>query len=459
MNREDLLEELTSDILAYVMHGAFPEQKFASAIKPDELDERFVEYELLLDLHFILLPEVVGFVEKLPRRVRNLKTETESVSRTSRGTVDGKINWAATIKQRYSRNPGDRSTFVCENRTEDYDTAENIVFKRVISIIHQTLREAEEYLKQDYEWVGDRWNEPLIDNLQRIIEQNVHVRRIRRPKAYEPTDRMLNTATESRHRIYREAAQLLKLRRELYDGDRDQLERLLSETAITPDDDETLLELFVLFRFIATLEEFHTTSAEFETIKTDRQEIARLQAEDDSEIVVYHDNSARDRDVSFNALPDRGKGHLSRTEKVHTTGFDVANDYFKEREFQSHTGRPDLIVIEIRHADGDSDYLITEVKNSRNRSTIRQGIKETLEYLAFLRQDEEFVYGDEDVNEEYFGNGWNGLLVVQDLHEETASLDEQDGEIKILQAGELEDDLSELLSVFFEDDRTGTSGQ
>ncbi|WP_433632556.1 hypothetical protein [Halomicrococcus sp. NG-SE-24] len=375
---------------------------------------------------------MIEFVEDLPQRVRNLQTDTESVTRTTRGTVDGKINWSATIKQRYTQNPGDRSVFVCDNRTEDYDTSENLVFKRLVAIIHETLREAEDYLKQDYAWVNDRWDTTLINHLRRIVEQNVHVRRIRDPKAYEPTDRMRNTATESRQPIYRDAATLLQERRRLFNGDPDQLKTLLTETAITPDDDETLLELFVLFRFIATLEDLQETNAQFETIKTDRQEIAQLTNDDGTEIAVYHDNSAHDRGLSFRSTPDGDQTELSRTEKVHATGFDIANNYFHDREFQTHTGRPDIIVLEITHPDGDQDYLITEVKNSTNTGTIRQGIKETLEYLAFLRQDNEFVYGDNAVTEDYFGDGWNGLLVIQDLVEEIAALDEQhDNEIKI----------------------------
>ncbi|WP_423746717.1 hypothetical protein [Haladaptatus sp. SPP-AMP-3] len=430
------------------MHGAFPERAFANAIKPDALDERFTEYELLLDLHFILSPDVIDFVEQLPQRVRNLQTDTESITRTRRGTIDGKINWSATIKQRYTQNPGDRSVFVCDNRTEEYDTDENLVFKRLAAIIYETLREADEYLQKEYAWVNDRWDGTLVNHLRRIVEQNVHVRRIRKPKAYEPTDRMVDTAAESRQPIYRDAAALLEQRRRLFEGDREQLERLLTETAITPDDDETLLELFVLFRFIATLEELHETSAQFETIKTGRQEVAQLTNESGTEIAVYHDNSARDRDLSFRTRPDGDQDVPSRTEKVHMTGFDIANDYFQDREFQNHTGRPDIIVLEITHPDGEHDYLITEVKNSANTKTIRQGIKETLEYLAFLQQDDEFMYGDA-VTEGYFGDGWNGLLVIQDLVEETASLEEQDNEIKILQASEVATALEKVLKQFF----------
>jgi hypothetical protein len=84
--------------------------------------------------------------------------------------------------------------------------------------------------------------------------------------------------------------------------------------------------------------------------------------------------------------------------------------------YQDHTGRPDVIAIEIISED-----LIVDVKNSANEDTIRRGIKETLEYLAFLRLNEEYVFGRDD--EEYFGVGWNGLLVVQDLQRETASLE------------------------------------
>ena len=78
------------------------------------------------------------------------------------------------------------------------------------------------------------------------------------------------------------------------------------------------------------------------------------------------------------------------------------------------------------------------------RDTIRREIKETLEYLAFLRVNEEFVFGRED--QDVFGSGWNGLLVVQDLDDETASWDEQsDQEITILQASELEEKLEDVV--------------
>jgi len=202
--------------------------------------------------------------------------------------------------------------------------------------------------------------------------------------------------------------------------------------------------LFVLFRFVATLEDITEQHATFSTIRSGRQEVARIDGE--TEIVLYHDSSAPDRDLSFLAYPDEESDDLSRTEKVQTTARSIANEYFTTREFTNHTGRPDLIVLEINPAESnDREYFITEVKNSTRTDTIRQGIKETLEYLAFLRVDDEFVF-DDDSEDGYFGNGSNGLLVIQDLQDETVDLVGQSGsEIKILQASELEDKLQHLL--------------
>ncbi|WP_256392029.1 hypothetical protein [Natronoarchaeum rubrum] len=444
MNRDALLERLTEDILAYAMHGSFPESELARSIKPEQLDERFEEYELLLDLHFILQDDVVAFVRDLSEQLRSIRTETRTTSRTRRGTVDGRINWGDTIKKRYTEHPRDNSIFVCDNRSENYDIPENLVLKRLISVIHTTIREAEEYLRADYDWVSETWkgNEDLIDELQRIVERNVHVRRIRDPGSYEPTERMLTTAANSRHAVYRDAASLLRSRQRLFRGEPEEIRRLLEQTAIAPDDTDSLFELFVLFRFVATLEDMRESQPQFKTIATDRQEVARFDG--DKEIVLYHDNSARDRNLSFVAVPEEDQDEPSRTEKVQLAAQKIAGDYF-DKDYENHTGRPDVIVLEIISEDDDEhEYLIVEVKNSTNESTIRQGIKETLEYLAFLRVNEEFVFGGNEGD--YFGSGWNGLLVVQDLDDQTASVDDQsDNEIAVLQASELEDELETIL--------------
>ena len=448
MNRDELIQGLTEDILTYVMNGGFPQRELADSLKYEALDDRFEDYEILLDLHFILKPEVVDFVEELSQRLRNIRTETKTVAKTQRGGIDGHINWGSTVKTRYATNPQDRSLFVTENRSEDYDIPENLVLKKLLSVIYTTLRDADEYLKTNYEWVEDRWqqNGELIDDLQRIVDRNVHVRRIRDPESYEPTERMLTTAEHSRQVVYRDAAELLRTRQRLHDGHPDELRGLLNETAITPDDQARLFELYVLFRFISTLEKLQDTQPVFQTIKSGRQEIARIDG--NQEIVVYHDKSASDRGLSFHTESDPNDRELTLAEQVQKTARSVASNYF-DKEFQNHTGRPDVIVLEVKTDEPiQYEYLIAEVKHSTREETIRTGIKETLEYLAFLRVNEEYVFEEHTEDESnYFGSGWNGLLVVQDLDQDTPSVAEQvDEPITILQASKLDKELEQVLA-------------
>ncbi|MDR9432062.1 MAG: hypothetical protein RI568_15380, partial [Natronomonas sp.] len=439
MDRDELVAGLSQDILTYVMHGSFPEDHVAAELKPNGLDERFDDFESLVRLHFILKPAIVDFVEALPKRLRNIKTGTETTTTVSRGSISGRIDWPSTVKQRYSTNPHNRALFVCDDRSESYEIAENIVLKRLLSVIYKTLDDCEAYLRADYEWVTDRWREnlELVDVMRRTFERNVHVKRIRDPETYEPTDRMLQRAETARTPLYTDAAALLRSYRDSLDADREAMTELLEQTAITPDDEETLLELYVLFRFVAAIESLREDSFTLSTIVSDSQAIARMD-DGDAEITLYHDNSARKRGLSF--VPEnfeKDKDDLTRSEMVQRETREVLSTYFENDEFRRTTGRPDVIVLEV-DADDRQEYLITEIKNSTNPQTIRSGIKETLEYLAFLRQNGEFVFEDDTA---YFGSGWNGLLVVQDIEgSQTAALDEQRS-IRILQASEVESKL------------------
>jgi hypothetical protein len=124
----------------------------------------------------------------------------------------------------------------------------------------------------------------------------------------------------------------------------------------------------VLFRFIATIEELRESTPQFQTktITTGRQEVARFDG--DQEIVLYHDNSAGDRNLSFVATLDEDEDSQSRTDRVQRVAKGVAGNYFK-KDYQDHTGQPDVIVLEIISEDGDHEYLIVEVKNSANEDT------------------------------------------------------------------------------------------
>lgn len=452
MDRAELLERLTADVLAYVMEGSVPTDHLSSELAPTGVDERFRDYEGLVALHFVLRQDVVDFVEALPDRLRSLKTQTRGVSERTRGGVSGRIEWGQTVRERYSRNPRDTSVFVCSNRTEDYDIPENLVLRRLLGLIYRTLEDAQRYLERDYAWVRQRWQgeRDTIETMRSVFRRNVHVARIREPADTEPTERMIERTHAARDALYREAADLLSAYRAALDGDPQAVARLLRETAITPDDDETLFELFVLFRYLSAVQELAGGEFEVATIDRGSQEVARLEGEE-TEIVVYHDSAARAEGLAFRSdvHERRDPTSLSRTERVEYEAARVSDRYFLDREFRDVSGRPDVIVLEVHH-NGQTEYLVTEVKYSARAETVRRGIAETLEYLAFLREDGDFVHSENRM----FGDGWNGVLVADDIPDtETAPPEEQET-ITILQASEVESRLHAVLEELVPPSRT-----
>ena len=160
---------------------------------------------------------------------------------------------------------------------------------------------------------------------------------------------------------------------------------------------------------------------------------------------VYHDSSTDIDNLAFKFNPenDVGDRDYSRPEKVELKSHKIIEDYF-DKDTQNTTGRPDVILVEIENKeDGDREFFITEVKNSTNEKTIRRGIKETLEYLAFLREGREFL-NDPDV----FGGDKSGLLVVQDFEDEdrgTPLKDQQEWPVRIVEASRLEENIEDLI--------------
>lgn len=443
MDRQTLIAEVAEDLFAYVMRGDILEQQIFADLKPAGLDERFESFEALVDLHFLLRPDVVEFVEKLPHRLRSIKTQTKSTRSVSRGAITGRIDWNSTVKTRYSKAPGDTSLFVCSDRYESYDVNENVVLKRLLSIIYTSLDDCERYIRNEPDWLTSRWQEnlELVDRMRDLFERNVHVTRIRDPATYEPTERMLETAETARNEVYREAARLLRVHRRSRRGDEDAIRELLETTLITPDDEETLFELYVLFRYVEAIERYQGGDTTLSTIETDRQEVARIESDEGADVILYHDNSARDRKLSFVPEPiEKSDAKLTRAEQIQRESRRVVEQYFKDVGFNRHTNRPDVIVLEVRH-ENEYKYLITEVKYSSRPETIHRGVMETLEYLAFLRRDGRLVFEDDSP----FGSGWNGVLVVQDVDAHRTALPDEQQTIRILQASELDDCLPDVL--------------
>lgn len=435
MNEQKLRESLSEDIFTYVMGRGVSKSLAAEALTVDNnLRDRFTNYEELVDVHLLLDQAVTDFVGALPHRVRSIKTEQSSTRRSTRGEIRGRINWESTIKARYQENPHDRSRFIVEDRMTNYDIPENLVLKRVLNLLYSKYKDIQDSYDSMPQWLEGQWvTTEVSSTLERVVERAVHVTRIRDLKSYEPTDRMLNAAEKARDPIYRDAADILTRRERILQGDPHLWKSLLKNTAIVPDGRDRLFELWVIFQLIKAVERSLEGRIRLHPISpvTSRSEVAHFTGQRD--LVLYHDHSGRDRGVSFRALPDsRPEDKLSRTEHIPVAAQRVANEYLLDRsEWADHTKRPDGLLMSVD--EGSPIWLIVEVKHSSETETIRQGVKETLEYVAYLEDNGHHVFPDQG-NLRHFGSGWNGLLVIDDLGGETvAPIDDQD-EIKIVQA-------------------------
>ena len=145
------------------------------------------------------------------------------------------------------------------------------------------------------------------------------------------------------------------------------------------------------------------------------------------------------------------------------TVFSLAQRFMSPRKKLEPDDRTDSLLSQLTVRDdyADSGYAVTFLPGESVQAVVRSpNVDASLRDPRTdfpLRVNEEFVFGNRaGQEEEYFGSGWNGLLVVQDLEEGTASLSEQtQQEVKILQVSELGNQLETILEQLLAGTATG----
>jgi hypothetical protein len=181
-------------------------------------------------------------------------------------------------------------------------------------------------------------------------------------------------------------------------------------------------------------------------IQSSSQALATIPINRSTSVEVYHDSSGRERDLSFiSDAGDKRPAERSRTERASIKSDEIEASYFDEPQRGDRTGRPDVIILKLVSND-HVGYLVTEVKFSASRNRIRQGIRELLEYLTFMRNGGSLVHSPPAI----FGPRHRGLLVIDDLEDHVSPPIADQEQITILQAEELDEYLDELLGQMME---------
>ncbi|MEA1993394.1 MAG: hypothetical protein U9N35_03225 [Euryarchaeota archaeon] len=398
---EILLGEIADDFVQYLMSGDIDLTPFTQEIDPDlQIDDM----EKLLRIHFVLTGGenktvgVIDFVKKLSERLRRVKTTVKKEKEILNSEVRGRIDWKATITQRYRKNPNDKTSFVCDRQEKNYNVDENLVLKQLLQIIHEIIyKDLKVAVEREYSWLKGWLKEKKLRRiLKELFLRNVYLKRVSLSNV-RVTNRMISRTLKSRSPLYREAAQLLRQYRQLmdYEIDADEAKELLRNTFINPKREEVLFELYWIIKIIKDYFESPT----FHLIEPGNNIVAELESEG-YKYKIYHDSCGA---CEFKEnIRDLGKrlrnkdNYLGRELKVIEELERMAGKHLHDSLWG---GRPDIILEKYDENDKIVSVLIGEVKYTDNKNYAIQGLRELLEYIALIREGETYKVHYEDLFE------------------------------------------------------------
>jgi hypothetical protein len=445
---EEIVEEIKGDFHTYLRKGV----RLDSVVGDVHPDLDIADVESLLRVHFLLTSGdtgersvgVIDFVDQLPHRVRRLKTTTTGRRESIRGEIRGAVDPHETLKRRSQTGQLNEPLFVCLQREEHYDIEENLVLKRLLTVIRGILQDDLKPMLEDpegYDWL-EYWTTPSDTQkgelphewLLQMYRENVYLQRISAADS-EVTARMIESVKRSRSPLYREAAVLLDryrrlMRRELTDQE---AREVLNNTMIAPAVTETLFELYWIFRLLDTFED-----VEFRVIRDQNPSVIASWETDGSKYTLYH-NATGDQSRFREELrdtPAAEDAYLLRMQEVLRTWQDLKGQLLDLGGSDTlWGGRPD-IVLEKTNVDESGAWeldqvFVGEVKYTTNPDYAAAGLRELLEYMAFVRRksDDHYV---ESVDNVLGSHDVRGLLFVDQL--KTYSDGESD--IDIVQFGD-----------------------
>lgn len=440
-----LLDAVADDFHTYLRKGV----RFDRVIGAAHADLDIDDLESLLRIHFVLTDAdggagvgVLDFMRQLESRIRRMKTTTSPVSHEHRGEVRGQIDWQGTVKTRARSGRLDEPIFVCNQPEEHYNIDENLVLKRLLTIIYEIVTDDLAYVldnPEGYEWLA-AWHDSAADSigreaesgaelLRRVYEQNVYLQRINVAGA-EVTDRTIESVKRSRSQFYQDAAVLLdRYRRLLHQElESEDAREVLNHTIVAPEQTEVLFELYWIFRVLDAYDDVeYRVLAEHR----DRPSTVATWKTDGSRFVLSHD--ATGESLTFNeSVGDEeieGDGYLYRMNEVLSRWQTLSEDMLgRSRSDSLWGGRPDIVLEEYSETAGEwtlEQVFVGEMKYTQNVDYVATGLRELLEYMAFVRHatdDSAYVEGTDDVLD---SKTVKGLLFVDDLDQETLSPDDE----------------------------------
>lgn len=448
---DELLAAIADDFHTYLRRGVRFERVIGS-VHPDlDIDD----IETLLRIHFVLTDSandeldvgVLDFVRRLEARIRRMKTTTTPESIERRGEIRGHIDWQRTVKTRSRAGRLDEPIFVSSLPEEHYDIDENLVLKRLLSIIKGIVFDDLAHVLENpeaYDWLSS-WTdsgknspehdfESAAEMLERVLDRNIYLQQIN-GEGTELSDRTIESVKQSRSVLYQDAAVLLDRYRQLmrHELDSEEAREILNHTIIAPERTEVLFELYWLFRI---LDAYDAVQYHVLTDQRDNPSVIASWMEDGARYEISHNatGSGLMFDESLGSEMIRPDGYLYRMNEVLSRWQSLSEQLLDRSGSDSlWGGRPDIVMKRYEQDEGDewnlNEIFVGEVKYTQNPDYVATGLRELLEYMAFVRRcgrRKEYVEAPENVLDSV---RVRGLLFVDDLNREISSPDD----IRIIQ--------------------------
>lgn len=423
--KEDMLQEVGDYLASFLMQGRMP--PFLGFLDPKL---RIKDIDWLLRVHFLLSqppggePSVAEFMSRLPERLRKMRTSVTSQPVSRESEIRGRVDWSATISERYRRNPSSRSLFVCRESEKDFEIFENLVLKELLlvvqSIVSDDLGRTAEH---GYRWL-ESWTKPidLRSLLNEVLAKNVYLRRIEGGNPH-CTQEMIGKAIKSRNPLYREAGILLRRFRRItaLDFDVQEAKEIIRGSFIVPEREAVLFELYCAVRIVRDLPDVL-----FYPI-TEGTNLIATWSSGGSMFRMYHDSCGS---MSFRWYSVEDSRYLTDPE-CSFSRIIKAMEKYEELDPNSgeRTGRPDIIVE--RYSEGRIEsVLLAEVKYTEDIGYARSGLRELIEYMALVKSGDDFLDKAADLYTEE--SRVRGLLLTG----RTAEMSVDEPSIQIIQFGD-----------------------
>lgn len=346
---ERIISEIQNYLQLYLFRDASINSELA-VTRLFNLDENNIL--LLKKLHFLISKEVEDLIKIIPYLIRNLSHSTNKEEIETHGNIIGQIDWNHTLKQRMKTGLKDKSLFVCNTNNKLYDLPENQLLKFLLNKINKFIKDINisynENFKEDISNYYD-----YISNIHIITSKaikNAHLKQVELPRHI--TTKTLIKTIKSHNNLYESVVKVYNLYEKLFIlNDESILLELLNKRVLTPNNMDTLYEVYILFKII---EKIDTNSLQMALLKSGNNYTVHSEFKD-KQINIYYQ-------------------HLPETFQN--------NNLVKIRPYyniQLTSKRPDIIVEYVKNAK--KTYKIIEIKRTEDSNYIRDSIYKMFGYL------------------------------------------------------------------------------